>query len=863
MSETTDTIHQQDYNIPSEQQILNEAPMKTWRAPFKNSIWLTGFIFLLVSAGIFSLDLVSGNPNAGWLSSNNTPVFVLNFLITLVYGVILISQKQLTWIFLAKPEHYATYYIYLSLWLISCFALNREIPIFNESCNWLSWHICLTVATLAAYAWKDAFSRTARLIWYGAMAWSTVMMLYFTIYLAPVTFFSSIVVWFFLIPFHAHIPLIISITLIRTLSIGWQNKIQRFAIIAGLSLPIAITIGFANSWRLRDNEIREAFSAATTDSAGLPRWVIASQRLSRSAMGESWLKSSVLFEEGQFRGFDDWGNSNNGKKHNPLIWIASGLFPMPEIAYEERQKILRSFFDKRHDAHDRLWMGSDLTTVGIETAIEIDPAQRFAYTEKTVTISNSNERPGSQEEAFYTFYLPEGAAVSALSLWINGEESKARLSARSTADSAYKTIVGRERRDPSLVHWQEGSTVTVRVFPCTPEENRQFKIGVTSPLREEGEELVADNIVFQGPPVAKTKEAFFVKLLGNEAAFVSKPGFLKKNGDTAFEGKSTYDPSISFRLKKPIVAPAAFAFNGKQYLASAWTPVASAFAPSTIYLDINAGWEVDEIEQAIKMAGNIPVQVSYKGAFATLSGMNGITIGKLLRRDQFSMFPFHRLPDPQTALVITKSKGVTPLLEDLRDSPFAQEAKKKFGTANQPIRVWHIGDDLTPYLRSLREFRLLLVFTGDWDMLGKLISARQFYENPENEQTVVIPNSGLRITRQDTVVEGLAKGSDHLLRLFAYNDIMRKTGSNYFSARYEPAPLVREAEEAFIVTPVSSLVVLEKQEDYKRFGIDENKNTLGNAAMSGKGSVPEPGEWALLLLLTLSVWWVWRQKTIR
>jgi XrtN system VIT domain protein len=227
------------------------------------------------------------------------------------------------------------------------------------------------------------------------------------------------------------------------------------------------------------------------------------------------------------------------------------------------------------------------------------------------------------------------------------------------------------------------------------------------------------------------------------------------------------------------------------------------------------------------------------------------------------MFPFHRLPDPQTALVITKSKGVTPLLEDLRDSPFAQEAQKKFSTANQPIRVWHIGDDLTPYLRSLREFRLLLVFTGDWDRLGQLISAGQFYENPENEQTVVIPNSGLRITRQDTVVAGLAKGSDHLLRLFAYNDIMRKTGSNYFSARFEPAPLVREAEEAFIVTPVSSLVVLEKQEDYKRFGIDENKNTLGNAAMSGKGSVPEPGEWALLLLLTLSVWWVWRQKIIR
>jgi len=59
---------------------------------------------------------------------------------------------------------------------------------------------------------------------------------------------------------------------------------------------------------------------------------------------------------------------------------------------------------------------------------------------------------------------------------------------------------------------------------------------------------------------------------------------------------------------------------------------------------------------------------------------------------------------------------------------------------------------------------------------------------------------------------------------------------------------VAEAAASYVVTPLSSLVVLEKQEDYDRFNIRDSNNSLKNASLEGKGAVPEPHEWALIVI---------------
>jgi hypothetical protein len=65
---------------------------------------------------------------------------------------------------------------------------------------------------------------------------------------------------------------------------------------------------------------------------------------------------------------------------------------------------------------------------------------------------------------------------------------------------------------------------------------------------------------------------------------------------------------------------------------------------------------------------------------------------------------------------------------------------------------------------------------------------------------------------------------------------------------YKADSEIQLAEKANIVSPVSSLIVLEKQADYDRFDIKKNGNALGNAALNNSGAAPEPHEWALIVL---------------
>ena len=82
---------------------------------------------------------------------------------------------------------------------------------------------------------------------------------------------------------------------------------------------------------------------------------------------------------------------------------------------------------------------------------------------------------------------------------------------------------------------------------------------------------------------------------------------------------------------------------------------------------------------------------------------------------------------------------------------------------------------------------------------------------------------------------------------------MRKSGAHYFSHDFINDDLVDEAATAYVVSPVSSLIVLETQEDYKRFDIQDKENSLKNATKKSSGAVPEPHEWALIILLVFFI----------
>jgi XrtN system VIT domain protein len=98
------------------------------------------------------------------------------------------------------------------------------------------------------------------------------------------------------------------------------------------------------------------------------------------------------------------------------------------------------------------------------------------------------------------------------------------------------------------------------------------------------------------------------------------------------------------------------------------------------------------------------------------------------------------------------------------------------------------------------------------------------------------------------------------MRLYAYNNIMYRLHHRLQIPDGEDTTLVADAEKAYVVTPVSSLVVLETQADYDRFGIKKSNKTLGDATLSSKGAVPEPHEWAMIILVAIMLLWALRTR---
>jgi len=97
----------------------------------------------------------------------------------------------------------------------------------------------------------------------------------------------------------------------------------------------------------------------------------------------------------------------------------------------------------------------------------------------------------------------------------------------------------------------------------------------------------------------------------------------------------------------------------------------------------------------------------------------------------------------------------------------------------------------------------------------------------------------------------VAKGSDHIARLWASDRVLELMRADPAGNR---AVAVALATEYRLVTPVSGAVVLETKQQY-----DESR--LTPVSQATVPTVPEPHEWALLLIACAALsWWAWRNR---
>jgi len=84
-------------------------------------------------------------------------------------------------------------------------------------------------------------------------------------------------------------------------------------------------------------------------------------------------------------------------------------------------------------------------------------------------------------EGSYVFPLPEGAAVSDFSLWIEGQAVQGKVLTAEEARAGYEEIV-RNLRDPALLEYLERGAVQASLYPIPPGERRKIELEYTQVL---------------------------------------------------------------------------------------------------------------------------------------------------------------------------------------------------------------------------------------------------------------------------------------------------------------------------------------------------------------------------------------------
>lgn len=817
--------------------------MHTIKTKLKDFLFTTGVAMIALSALIFLIPMWTG------ASEGTFGFFMVHFILTIAYGIILLSNSKNK-----IREHRRIYtLLFLVLFLISAYALNREMEVFAASPVWLCCLLVLLCINYIISIFFESLPSFFKYLIFFLLGIALTLFLYMSFYLVPLYLFSALAAIGLGISLHTFVPLLFCIcTLLLAKSLAAGRRRYWNGLYSGVVAAITVVVFYTITWQANVKQVNQSYSRAISEGSDeLPTWIQIAQKVKISAVSERILKTDLVYVVPNWNDSFLWNVPHRtfGEEqliHDPLVVLANLFSPKIYLNDEDKLAILKSQFNGRLQTEERLWTGKNLSTQLVNTSVRIWPQYRLAYTEKVLTVANHAQPYNWDrgEEAIYNFQLPEGSVITSLSLWVNGKEAKGILTTKEKADSAYKTIVGVENRDPSVVHWLEGNKVSVRVFPVMAKGTRIFKIGITSPLKSENGNLSYENISFDGPDATKASEDVKITLDKPVTGGFNQTAF-KVDENNMYTRSGHYQPQWSFDIKAEALSTEVFSFGGSQYGIKPLITQRANADISDVFLDINDAWTNDEFNAVWASVKNKNVWV-YNNELVKLSEENKQSLFNQLSQLKFSLFPVYVIRHASNSLLVSKSGAPSPNLSDMEGSSFLKTIKK-YAAEKQKIHFFNIGSTLTPYLASLKEYRFFLYEQGDTKTLQTLLNKQQFAIDVENENEIAINAAGISIYKKEDSIAG--KAPDHLMRLFTYNHIMQQLGQAGISGLADNSALVDQAEKAYIVSPVSSLVVLETQADYDRFGIEENKNSLKNASLKSKGAVPEPHEWVLIFLV--------------
>ena len=234
-----------------------------------------------------------------------------------------------------------------------------------------------------------------------------------------------------------------------------------------------------------------------------------------------------------------------------------------------------------------------------------------------------------------------------------------------------------------------------------------------------------------------------------------------------------------------------------------------------------------------------------------VNGKNAMKHFKKARKNNFSIFPIYKIADPATSLLISNNDHITPVLKDFKGTPFEKKLSTYMDLSAGQLVLLNLGKQNSQYLHSLVELKSIIQSSSDYDSF----LADGFVKIPKTLDNATAINMSQTQILETMGNELYSAGPDHLMRLHSYNSLMKTIGKDFTRRKEIEEDHISVAEDAHILSPISSMIVLESQADYDRFDIDTSrkKSSLGNAKIGGAGAVPEPHEWALILICIVAL----------
>jgi Vault protein inter-alpha-trypsin domain len=508
--------------------------------------------------------------------------------------------------------------------------------------------------------------------------------------------------------------------------------------------------------------------------------------------------------------------------------------------------------------------GLHMVSSRIDGSISGDDA--VAYLEWTVEFRNSEL---VDREARLQLALPPGGVVSRATLWVNGEEREAAYGGRGEVRAAYQRVAVQQRRDPLLVTSKGADRVLAQAFPVPRNGGTiKFKLGITAPVElVDGSKarltlpaMIDRNFSF----AADTSHSVWID--SKQPLAASAPGLAASRVDNrlfrlsgSIGDRDLSRPRTTITVERnPNAGRLAARIGEGELVLQDVTRATPTTAALMLVIDGSARLAdtgpklieaLDAIPPHVKIGAIVASEPMQRVELAPWSDLQKRSISRLLRSTSF-LGGQDNAPALADALQALEAEPRAALLWvhgpqhiSFRDSTARLEQAAARLSRLPDVVLYSVEpgpNELLPDAPWAWAARSL-PRTGSPDADLSSYFARALGQAP----TLAIRR------RQAQTPEGSAKGSEHIARLWASDRVLELMRADPTGNR---AAAVALATQYRLVTPVSGAVVLETQQQY-----DESR--LTPVSQATVPTVPEPHEWALLLIACMALsWWVWRHR---